>query len=304
MINFLNFNAQQLQETSGFKRKVKKVASNMGISKLLYSEIINIETSAIDILIIDNNMYFHKVHLYSEEAVKMLNSEFGKIASSLGIAKEESLANSETVENFNLIDEISSILSKSMELLNVENTYNIDQLENVSSSGFDVSIENFTYQEVYEALEPFARTSSLIYSFKVINLSKTSAEILAITTECKIYQYTIYFDSCYARFFNRYVSTFIPYEQFKYMRLNLKEHDFSKSLRNCIRRDVDVSGFLSFLLTQYKSKIDEKGFGEEGLKNVYNFFLETSTDKEDAKKKIRHYFMNIPTYIQKKKQEQ
>lgn len=303
MITFLNFNTKQLQETVGFERKVKKVSSSIGVSKHLYSEIINVEASAIDVLIIDEKMYFHKVHLYSEEAVKMLNFEFNKIVSSLGLSTEEALSNSEAIENFNLIDKISSILSRSIELLSIQNTCNIDQLENVASSEFDVSIEKFTYQEVYEALEPFVKTSSLIYSFKVINLSKTSAEILAITTECKIYQYTIYFDSCYTRFFNRYLSAFVPYEQFKQIRINLKKYDFSKALNKCINRNVDVSGFLSFLLTEYKSRIDEKGFGGEGLRNVYNFFLETSVDEKDAKKKIMYYFINIPTYDQKKKTE-
>lgn len=300
MINFLNFSTKQLQETVGFKRKINKVASNIGISKVLYSEIINLEASAIDVLIIDNEMYFHKVHLYSEESVKMLSTEFERIVTSIGVSTEEALSNSETIEHFNLIDEISSILSRSMELLNTENTCNINQLENVVSAKFDVSIENFTYKEIYDALEPFVKTSPLIFSFKVISLSRNAAEILAITTECKIHQYTIYFDSRYTRFFNRYLSAFIPYEKFTEMRINLKENDFSESLKQCIGREVDVSGFLFFLLSEHKSQIKEKGFGGEGLRNVYNFFLETSANEEDAKKNIRHYFTTVPTYNQKK----
>lgn len=301
MINFLIFNTKQLQETAGFERKINKVASNMGISKVLYSEIINIESFAIDILIIDDKMYFHKVHLYSEEAVKMLNSEFEEIVSSVGLSAEEALLNAETNENFNLIDEINSLISRSIELLNIENSFNIDQLENISSAEFDVSIENFTYKEIYNTLEYFVRTSPLIFNFKIINLSRNSAEIVAITTECKIHQYTIHFDSSYSKFFNRYLSAFVPYEQFTQMRLNLKDYDFSEALSKCIGRNVDISGFLFFLLKEYKSKILEKGFGNEGLKNVYNFFLETSTDEDDAKNKIRHYFTSIPTYTQKKK---
>ena len=140
--------------------------------------------------------------------------------------------------------------------------------------------------------------------FKVINISSNSAEILAISTECKIYQYTINFDSNYTRFLNRYLSAYVPYEQFKQIRLLLKDNDFSSALSKCVGRKAHTCDFLFFLLSKYKSKISEKGFGGEGLKNVYNFFLETSIDEEDAKKNIRHYFINVPTYEQKLKMEQ
>lgn len=43
----------------------------------------------------------------------------------------------------NLIEEINSILSRAMELLNVENSSNIDRLENSSSSQFGVNLEHF-----------------------------------------------------------------------------------------------------------------------------------------------------------------
>jgi len=304
MMTFKNFNAQQLQETIGFERKINKVASTMGISKVLYSEIINIEAFSIDVLIIDEKMYFHKVHLYSEQAVKMLNSDFQRIISSLGLSTEESIPTSEVIESFNLIDELQSILSRSMELLSVENSYNLDKLENTSSIDFKISIEKFTYQEIFQIIDPIVRSyTPATYNFKMINLSNNSVEILAITTECKIYQYTIFFDSCYTRFINRYLSAIVPYEQFKEMKKNLKKFDFSNALSKCINKDWDVSRFLSFLLTQYLYKTEDKGFGNEGLKNVYSFFMETSMDENSAKDSIRHYFMNVPTYEQKKEKK-
>lgn len=125
MISFLNFDAKQLQETDGFRKKVEKVASNISIKKLLYFEIINIEASSLDVLMIDEQMYFHKVHLYSEKAIKMLNSEFGKLVSSLGISKEDVLDTTKTINNCNLIDQIQSLISRSMQLLNIENSYDL-----------------------------------------------------------------------------------------------------------------------------------------------------------------------------------
>ena len=91
MLSFLNFNARQLASTNGFSRKVNKVASILGIRRLLYSEIINIEESSIDVLLVDEKMYFYKVHLYSLEATKMLNDEFNRFLGSLGYTINDSV---------------------------------------------------------------------------------------------------------------------------------------------------------------------------------------------------------------------
>lgn len=303
MLTFLNFNKEQLQETLGFQRKINKVASTMGIHEVLYSEIISITASSIDALIIDDKMYFHKVRLYSDIAIKMLNSDFQKIVSSLGLTAEE-LQDSEISDNFNLIDEITSITSRSMELLNVENSYDLDKLDNASSSDFRVSIESFTYKEIYQVVEPLVRNHiPYLFSFKMINISKNCVEILAITTQCKIHQYTLSFDSCYTRFINRYLSAIVSYDQFKELRKNLKDSDFSKALFDTLDREWDISRFLSFLLTKYQSHVKEKGVGHEGLVNVYNFFMETSVDESTAMDSIRHYFTNVATYEQKKNQK-
>ena len=299
MLTFKHFNAKQLQDTDGFKRKLQKVAPYIGVINILYSEIMNIEPCAIDVLIVDSEMYFHKIHLYSEEAVRMLNQEIARITSSIGLSNKE-VSNTETIKKFNLFDEITSVLSRSIELLNIENTSNIDRLQNVTSSNFNVTLENFTYAEFYKALEPFAKIYSSIYGFKIINLEMNAAEILAITTDCKLYQYTIYFDSSYSRFINRYVSAYVPYEDFKLIRLYLKDFDFSKAIYKSIKKKIDVTGFLSFLLEKSKSKISEKGLGIEGLKNVSDFFFQTSASEEDAKQHIRHYYKSVPNYEQKR----
>ena len=93
MLTFNNFTAQQLQETDGFRRKIEKVSQMLKIKRVQYYEIINVEESALDVIIIDYQMYFSKVHLYSDEATKMLNSEFNEIVSALGLTENSNILN-------------------------------------------------------------------------------------------------------------------------------------------------------------------------------------------------------------------
>lgn len=310
MISFFNFNAKQLQETNGFKRKIEKVASTLGIRNLSYFEIINIEISSLDIILIDEKMYFSKVHLYSEEAVKMLNSEFNQLISSLGVSTGENFldtAKKSSVDS-NLLNQIQSLLSRSMELLNMENSCNIDKLDKVSSSEFNVNLENFDYSDLHEALEPLVKNFiPSTYNFKILNLDKTSIEILAITVDHKLYQYTIFLDSRYSRFLNRYLSAILPYEKFTEMKRNLKTKKFFNALENTIpsycskNKKLDTCGFLSFLINKYQKDRKDEGFAGEGLKNVYKFFLDTSKNEDEAKKKVMKYFLSAATYDKKKK---
>lgn len=83
MLTFVNFNARQLAATYGFNRKINKIAESLGIKEVLYTEIINIEDFSLDVLLIDEKMYFHKIHLNSNLATKMLNEEFSKVLDSL-----------------------------------------------------------------------------------------------------------------------------------------------------------------------------------------------------------------------------
>lgn len=310
MLTFLNFNSRQLASTDGFNRKVKKVASYLGIKKVIYSEIINIEESSIDVLLIDDKMYFYKVHLYSIEAVRMINEEFSKVLASLGYTdKTNLLTQAKSISsNCNILEKINSILSKSMELLNTENSDNIDKLENSVSSEFNVSIEDFSYSEMHKAIEPFVKDFiKHLYSFKIISLSKTSIEVLAITTECRLYQYTIPINSSYTKFFNRYLSAILPYENFVAMKRNLKKFNFTQAIKetlpiyNSKEEKLDTCGFLSFLLNQYKNEIKEEGDGTEGLKNFYKFFLDTSSDEKEAKNKVMKCYTKAKTYQEKSK---
>jgi len=301
MMTFKNFNAKQLQETAGFERKVAKVAATMGIDTVLYTEIINVEASSIDVLIIDDKMYFHKVHLYSNQVVKKLNSDFQDLIAKLGLNSQEEISTQDVIKGFNLMDEIQSILSRSMEMLNIENSHNLDKMDNTTSFDFKISIEDFTYQEISKIVETLVRNyTPLTYNFKMINISKNSVEILDITTECKLFQYTIVFESCYSNFINRYLSAIVPYEKFTQMKRNLLKSDFTTALSECINKEWDISNFLSFLLKKYVYKIEDKGFGNEGLKNVYNFFMETAMDEASGKQLLRRHFVDVPTYEQKK----
>lgn len=310
MISFLNFNAKQLQETEGFQRKIKRVATTLGIKKLLYFEIINIEVSSLDILLIDDKMYFSKVHLYSEEAVKMLNSEFSKLISSLGLSNDENFLDisQKSSVDCNLLNKIQSLISRSMELLNMENSCNLDKMDNVRSSEFNLSLENFTYSDLYQAMNPIVKDFiHSTYNFKILNLDKTSVEILAITEDCRLYQYTILLDSCYTRFFNRYLSAVLPSEKFVEMKRNLKSKKFFKALEATLpsysskNRKLDTCGFLYFLINKYQKDRKDEGYAGEGLKNVYKFFLDTSKDEEEAKKKVLKYFMSATTFDKKEK---
>ena len=309
MLTFLNFNSRQLAATDGFNRKIKRVASFLEIKRVLYSEIINIEDSSIDVLLVDDKMYFYKVHLYSQEAVKMLNEEFSKTLISLGYTSANISLLTQTkgiLSNENIIELIFSVLSKSMELLNIENSNNIDKLDKSVSSEFNVSIENFSYDEVHKAVEPFVKDFiNHLYNFKIISLSKTSIEVLAITTECRLYQYTIPLSKAYTKFFNRYLSAILPYESFIPMKRNLKKFDFTQAIKetlpiyNSKKEKLNTCSFLTFLLKQYKSDIKEEEAGVEGLKNFHKFFLDTSSDEEEAKAKIRECFIKAKTYEQK-----
>lgn len=309
MLTFLNFNSLQLAATDGFNRKIKRVASFLEIERVLYSEIINIEDSSIDVLLVDDKMYFYKVHLYSQEAVKMLNEELSETLIPLGYTIDiiSLLIQTKGISSNEIIIElVYPLLSKSMELLNVENSYNIDKLDKSVSSEFNVSIENFSYDEVHKAVEPFVKDFiNHLYNFKIISLSKTSIEVLAITTECRLYQYTIPLSKAYTKFFNRYLSAILPYESFVPMKRNLKKFDFTQAIKetlpiyNSKKEKLNTCGFLTFLLKQYKSDIKEEGAGVEGLKNFYKFFLDTSSDEEEANAKIRECFMKAKTYEQK-----
>lgn len=308
MITFLNFDKQRMQETNGFQRKVSKVATQLEVSKCLYTEILNVEKSSIDVLIIGETiigetMRFHRVHLYSEKVINMLNDEFSKLVSSLGLSSEETVPTSEFIETFNLIDEIQSMLSRSIELLNIENTYNIDQLENISSSEFHVSLENFSYSDLYKAMDPLVRNFiPLTYSFKILNLTKNSIEVLVVTKDCKLYQYTIFLDIDYTRFFNRYISAVLPYEKFAEMKINLKDADFSESLYAvepiyCTeKRKLNICEFLSFLIKKCQKDMSEEGYKSEGLKNVYKFFLSITENEDAAKKLVLANFRQAKTY--------
>ena len=308
MLTFLNFNARQLASTDGFNRKIKKVAEKLGIKKILYSEIINIEDNSLDVLLIDEKMYFHKIHLYSNLATKMLNEDFSKLLDSLGISNLGPNLNVSAVsKDCNLIEEINSILSRAMELLNIENSSNIDRLENSSSSQFGVNLESFTYKDVHDAVEPLVKDFiHNLFNFKIINLTKNSIEILAITSNCKLFQYTIQVSSTYSNFINRYISAILPYEYFIEMKRNLKNLDFSAALKktlpiyNSKKEKLDTCGFLTFLLNTYKKDIKGEGSGSEGLKNFHKFFFDTCTNENEAMSMIRSCYTQAKTYEQKK----
>jgi len=304
-LTFKNFTAKQLQNTPGFSRKLEKVASNIGIVPI-YFEIINIEETSIDVLIIDEGMFFFKVHLYSQEAIKMLNKEFSKLIEDLGVTTKENLLDLAKSTDLNVIDDIENMLSCSIELLNFEQTESWNKLEKVTSSEFNVNLESFTYPDLYNAMEPLVK--DFIYStykFKILNLSKHSVEILAITNDCRLYQYTILLDSHYSKFINRYLSAIIPYEQFGEMKKNLKIADFSSALKltvpsyNTRNEKLNTCAFLSFLVNKYQKDRKDEGIRGEGLKNVYKFFLDTSANEEEARKKVLRYFMEATTYEQK-----
>lgn len=309
MLTFLNFNARQLASTDGFNRKIKKVAEKLGIKKILYSEIINIEDNSLDVLLIDEKMYFHKIHLYSILVVKMLNDEFSKILNSLGFTNlENSLDDSNCVENCNLLEEISSTLSRSIELLNIESSSNIDRLENSVSSQFNICFENFTYKEIHSAVEPLVKDFiHHLHSFKIISLTKVSIEVLAITSECKLFQYTIPVSSSYTKFLNRYLSAILPYDSFVEMKRNLRTLDFSTSLKETLpiykskKEKLDTCGFLTFLLNTYKRDIKGEGSSDEGLKNFHKFFFDTCSNEKEAKNSIMACYMKAKTYEQKNK---
>lgn len=310
MLTFLNFNARQLASTDGFDRKINKLAESLKIKNVLYSEIIDIKDSSLDVLIIDEKMYFHKVHLYSVLVAKMLNEEFSRLLDSLGIADSDSsldVTANTNYEDCNLIEGINSILSRAIQLLNVENSSNIDILENSTSSQFNLSIKNFTYDEIHSAVEPLVKDFIFhLYNFKIINLSKNSIEILAITTECKLFQYTIPISSTYSNFLNRYVSAILPYEMFVELKRSLRNLDFSAALKETIptygigREKLDTCSFLTFLLNTYKKDLKGKGSCNEGLKNFHNFFFDTCSSKQEAELKIRSCYMQVKNYQQKK----
>lgn len=309
MLTFLNFSAKQLQETDGFKRKIQRVASNIGILKLIYYEIINIESSSLDVLMIDDKMLFYKVHLYSTNSVSMLNSEFNGILFLLGISNNDNIlfsVNTAEPVNFNLLYQIESSLSRSMEILNIENSYSLDMLEKVPSSDFNVSTKSFNYYELHQAVEPIVKSFiSSIFNFKILNLDKNFLEILAITEDCRLYQYSIILDSSYKKFLNRYLSAILPYEKFMEMKKNLKISNLTTALELTLpsynSKQLNICSFLSFLFNKYKIDIKDEGYAGEGLKNVYKFFLDTSEDEEEAKKKVLNYFMTATTYDKKKK---
>lgn len=308
MLTFVNFNARQLAATYGFNRKINKIAESLGIKEVLYTEIINIEDFSLDVLLIDEKMYFHKIHLNSNLATKMLNEEFSKVLDSLGISNiMPHLDVSAFSKDCNLIEEINSILSRAMELLNVENSSNIDRLENSSSSQFGVNLEHFSYKDVHDAVKPLVKDFILhLHSFKIITLTKTSIEVLAITSECKLFQYTIQVSSIYSNFINRYISAILPYEYFIEMKRNLKNLDFSAALKETFpiykskKEKLDTCGFLTFLLNTYKKDIKGEGSGNEGLKNFHKFFFDTCATKDEAMSKIRSCYMEAKTYEQKK----
>lgn len=306
MLSFLNFNARQLASTNGFSRKVNKVASILGIRRLLYSEIINIEESSIDVLLVDEKMYFYKVHLYSLEATKMLNDEFNRFLGSLGYTINDSVKIEKLPDDCNLIEEINSLLSKAIELLNVENSFNLDKLENTVSSEFNISIKNFSYAEIYSAVKPLVKSFiTHLFNFKIIGISDTSVQILAITRDCRLFQYTIPFNSSYTKFINRYLSAILPYEKFVEMKRNLRNFNFTNALKETVpsykstEEKFDVCSFLAFLLDEYKADIKDEGAGVEGLKNLYKFFIDTSSDEDEAKNKVRSSYNDAKTYEEK-----
>lgn len=302
MITFLNFNARQLTSTVGFDRKVNKMASTLGIKKVLFSEIINIEDSSLDVLLIDEKMYLHKVHFYSTQAIKTLNDELTKL-----FQISDSDLDIDNYKDCNLFDEINCVLSRTIELLNIENTVDIDKLEGTTSSQFGVSLENFTYEEVYYAIKPLVHDLIFhVYNFKILNLTKTDVEVLVITSDCKLYQFSIHVTSSYTKFINRYISAIVPPDKFADMRLNLRNFDFSRALKstlptyNSSKEKLDTSSFLAFLIQNYKKDIKKEGFGNEGLKNVHKFLFDISASEEEANSKIRACYMQAKTYEQKK----
>ena len=192
-------------------------------------------------------------------------------------------------------------------LLNIENSSNIDRLENSSSSQFGVNLESFTYKDVHDAVEPLVKDFiHNLFNFKIINLTKNSIEILAITSDCKLFQYTIQVSSIYSNFINRYISAILPYEYFIEMKRNLKNLDFSAALKktlpiyNSKKEKLDTCGFLTFLLNTYKKDIKGEGSGSEGLKNFHKFFFDTCTNENEAMSMIRSCYTQAKTYEQKK----
>lgn len=308
MLTFNNFTAQQLQETDGFRRKIEKVSQMLKIKRVQYYEIINVEESALDVIIIDYQMYFSKVHLYSDEATKMLNSEFNEIVSSLGLTENSNILNNAKAKtDCNLLNQIESLLSRCMELLNIENTGELDKMGRTASSNFYISIMDFPYKYIEQAVYPLVSDFiHSLYKFKILNLTETSIEILAITEDCRLYQYTIYIDKTYTKFFNRYLSAILPYEFFTVYKRNLKGNNFISALKQTLESyntpndKLFVQAFITFLLKKYQKDTKSEGFMDKGLKNVYKFFLDTSKDEAEAKGKVVQCFMSASTYDKKK----
>lgn len=297
-ITFKNFTTKQIEQTSGFNRKIEKIASSLGVKQVLYSEIINLNDYSLDVLIIGEDMDFHKVYIYSDNKLKMLNTEFGKLISSLGFTSED--YDSEKITNIELIEAIETLLSNSIEQLSMENT-TIDRLENSTSSTFNVSIMNFSYPEIHNALEPLVKNSILkLYNFKVLNLSKHSAEILALTTECKLFQYTIYFDSTYCNFLNRYISSIVDYDDFIQVKKELKNNTtLSDTLSSILSKEILAENFLGFLLSKYQKSTEKEGYENEGLKNVHKFFMDISSNEQEAHNKVRECFSKATEFNQR-----
>lgn len=136
--------------------------------------------------------------------------------------------------------------------------------------------------------------------------SKRSNEVLAITSECKLFQYTIQVSSIYSNFINRYISAILPYEYFIEMKRNLKNLDFSAALKETFpiykskKEKLDTCGFLTFLLNTYKKEIKGEGSGNEGLKNFHKFFFDTCATEDEATSQIRSCYIQAKTYEQKK----
>ena len=233
----------------------------------------------------------------------MLNEDFSKLLDSLGISNLGPNLNVSAVsKDCNLIEEINSILSRAMELLNIENSSNIDRLENSSSSQFGVNLEHFSYKDVHAAVEPLVKDFILnLFSFKIINLTKNSIEILAITSECKLFQYTIQVSSIYSNFINRYISAILPYEYFIEMKRNLKVFDFSAALKETFpiykskKEKLDTCGFLTFLLNTYKKDIKS-----EGVMNLHKKLFDESPTEAEARLNIIACYNKSKTYEQKK----
>lgn len=319
MITLKNFSSRQLTSTEGFKRKIQKIATQLKIGKILYSQVIDIYESSIYVLLIDESMYFYELYLYSNEIIDILNSGFEALIYSLDFEDDDNILDKiskledDEEDTVQLLNDFKEFLSKSMEYLNIENSADLNLLDKVVSSDYRIYLTNLSYHEVYDVFFPIIKDLNIdMYKFKILSLDAFSAEFLIITNNCRLYQYKIFLKKDFSRFINRYISAILDAQSdilkktFNItFRRSLKDRSFIKSLIYATSSPgsksdrFDPISYLSFLADNFQIKDDSKSTKREGLKSIYKFFLNTSENAEEGKKNIVKHFMAAKTYIDK-----